>query len=207
MLPNSVCSWRRSCGAHRGTRCARVHCANGCGPAQLKRIRLVALHSSATMNEPRTMRTYVAGAMVLLALPVGDTKAQDSSRADWRAWAATVDSVSACRQLPMIRRVYGGPGEYTIHRDSVTGRTCKGGPGPGYPMAWIWNGRPVCPDSSPDTWGKVNPPGVAELAPNDILELRATRDSVEMARLHCPIRPRALFFLRTRVDTVTRGAT
>jgi hypothetical protein len=107
----------------------------------------------------------------------------------------------------MLQRVYGGRGEYTVHRDSVTGRICRAGPGPGYPIAWIFNGEAICPDSSPETWGIVNPPGVKDLSPKSILEIRPTRDSVEIARLRCPIRPHVLFHLRTKDDTTGVGAT
>ena len=88
--------------------------------------------------------------LALLALGPGSAFAQDSSRADWRAWFAAKDSVAKCLRGPLLSRVYGVQGEFTIHR-SASGGTCQAGPGPGDPTAWMIDSRLFCPDSSPAT--------------------------------------------------------
>lgn len=149
----------------------------------------------------RSIPGMVAVAFALTASSPREIRAQDSSRADWRAWAVAIDSVAACRRLPLRLHALGPWGEYTVHRDSVTGRTCQAGPGPYYPHAMIHNGKLACPDSNPARWGSLNPDGVPDMSPDRILELRPTQDSAEIARLRCPIRPRTLWYLRTKTDT------
>src|SRR5690348_15206262 len=80
--------------------------------------------------------TYPRGsiAFLLLACSATSLSAQDSSRADWRDWLATKDSVERCRILPVVERIYTYPNEYSIHR-TQSGGTCKAGPGPADPVS------------------------------------------------------------------------
>jgi hypothetical protein len=132
---------------------------------------------------------------VALSLGAGAASAQDSTRADWRAWFAIRDSVAKCRTGQLLSRVYGVEGEFTVHR-TPNGGTCQVGPGPGSPTAWIIDSRLFCPDSSPITW--VNPPTSAPaLNEKTIVSLETTRDSAVLASFRCGIRPRAAIVVRT----------
>jgi hypothetical protein len=98
-----------------------------------------------------TFRHRLALVMVALSLTAGRAVAQDSSRADWREWLATRDSVARCRKGQLLSRVYGVEGEFTVHR-TPSGGTCQAGPGPRSPTAWVIDSKVFCPDSNPATW-------------------------------------------------------
>ena len=135
-------------------------------------------------------------ALSLSMVALGELPAQDSSRADWRAWAAAKDSAAACQRLPMIFRARGLKGEYTVHRDS-TGHTCRAGPGPWDPSAWVIDSVVFCPDSSPATWG-TNPPNGPEIGPQTLVEIHASTDSAAIAALGCSLTPRMIWYVRLR---------
>ena len=137
-----------------------------------------------------TARVLAAVALICITGP-GAAVAQDSSRADWRTWFATNDSVARCRALPLVSRVYGGQGEYTIHR-TPTGGTCQAGPGPSSPLAWVIDSIVFCPDSNPARWASA--PTIDQ---KRILEVVPSRDSSLLASFKCTIRPRAAVLVRT----------
>jgi hypothetical protein len=142
------------------------------------------------------VRRTVLVVLSLLALCSDAVSAQDSSRADWRAWFATKDSIANCIRGPLLSRVYGLAGEFTVHR-TPTGGTCQAGPGPGDPTAWIIDSRLFCPDSNPATWISA-PPAAPVLDERRIVSLEASRDSSLLGSLRCAIRPRAAVVVRTR---------
>jgi hypothetical protein len=142
------------------------------------------------------VRRTVLVVLSLLPLGSGTVSAQDSSRADWRAWFATKDSIANCIRGPLLSRVYGLAGEFTVHR-TPTGGTCQAGPGPGDPTAWIIDSRLFCPDSNPATWISA-PPAAPVLDERRIVSLEASRDSSLLGSLRCAIRPRAAVVVRTR---------
>src|SRR5215510_1305157 len=119
--------------------------------------------------------------------------AQDSSRADWRAWFAIKDSVDRCRALPVVRRVIDPA--YTVHR-TPSGGTCQVGPGPTEPTAWVIDGVAFCPDSSPQRW--TNLPDSVKLDPKLIDSITVNRDSLFLRGLRCALRPRGAGVVGTR---------
>ena len=134
---------------------------------------------------------------VLVALSVAPRRltAQDSSRADWRAWFAIKDSVDRCRALPVVRRVYTYPNEYSVHR-TASGGTCQVGPGPTEPTAWVVDDVLFCPDSSPQRW--ANLPDSVKFDPTLIDSVKPTRDSLFLHGLRCALRPRTAVVVGTR---------
>lgn len=132
----------------------------------------------------------------VLAFGAASAAAQDSSRADWRAWFFEKDPVAKCLKRPLLSRVYGVQGEFTVHRTS-TGGTCQAGLGPGSPTAWIIDSQLFCPDSSPATWMR-QPPGAPTLDERRVVSVEPTRDSTLLSSLRCVIRPRAAVVVRTR---------
>lgn len=133
--------------------------------------------------------------LFLFCLSARELRAQDSSRADWRQWFATKDSVARCRKYPMLMRFYGVEGEFTTHR-TPSGGTCQAGPGPGEPTVWVVDSRAYCPDSNPATW-RSEPPGFPIIDENRIAEINVTRDSSVLRSYHCPIRPRGAVLFKT----------
>ena len=113
-----------------------------------------------------TFKCKLALVALAVSLATNPAVAQDSSRADWRAWFATVDSVAKCRKGQLLSRVYGVEGEYTVHR-TPSGGTCQAGPGPGSPTAWVIDSRVFCPDSNPATW--MDPPKHAPMFDENIV--------------------------------------
>src|SRR5215475_3077381 len=103
------------------------------------------------------LRSRGVALCLLVAISVAPRRltAQDSSRADWRAWLAIKDSVDRCRVLPVVRRVFIDHYAYSVHR-TASGGTCQVGPGPTEPTAWVVDDVVFCPDSSPQRW--ANPP-------------------------------------------------
>lgn len=142
-----------------------------------------------------SLTRQIAVAVVTLCLGAGASLAQDSSRADWRTWFATRDSVARCRMGQLLSRVYGVEGEFTVHR-TPTGGTCQAGPGPGAPTAWVIDSRLFCPDSNPTTWmdAPASPPMLDE---KTVVSIETTRDSTVLASFRCGIAPRAAILVRT----------
>lgn len=134
---------------------------------------------------------------LLVAISVAPRRlmAQDSSRADWRAWFAIKDSVDRCRALPVVRRVYTTPNEYSVHR-TASGGTCQVGPGPAEPTAWVVDGVVFCPDSSPQRW--ANQPDSVKFDPKLVDSITLTRDSLFLRGLRCALRPRQAVVAGTR---------
>jgi hypothetical protein len=152
-----------------------------------------------------TLRSRSVALCLLVAISVapGRLTAQDSSRADWRAWFAIKDSVDRCGALPVVRRVYTTPNEYSVH-GTASGGTCQVGPGPTEPTAWVIDDVVFCPDSSPQRW--ANLPDSAKPDPKLIDSVKATRDSLFLRGLRCPLRPRNAVVVRTRRPPMSGSA-
>lgn len=151
------------------------------------------------------MKRLLSLVAVALSLGAGPALGQDSTRADWRAWFATRDSVARCIKGPLVSRVYGGEGEFTVHR-TPSGGTCQAGPGPGEPTAWVIDSRLFCPDSSPSTWMNA-PANAPKLDENTVVSIEPTRDSTVLASLECGIRPRTAIVIGTRASADARTRT
>lgn len=136
----------------------------------------------------------------MLAMLVGAqiVGAQDSSRADWQRWFALLESFAECRAHPLVMRVHGGLGDYTMHR-LPDGRLCQAGPGPGQPTAFIIDSLVFCPDSNPDTWARA-PRQLASVDLKDVIDIEPVRDTTRLHALDCAIRPRAMIVVRTRAN-------